>query len=408
MNKPAYMLAAALMLGTASCAYAQRGAGDAPPQMDRAPKMDSPSQDAGPSAARERPMRRSEGPSPEMRDGPPAGEPRRAVREDVPGPRDTKADEGPSRVERRAKSLEPPADETLRADRKADRERRAEPKGDIGKPKSTVQEKSQSKSTETKTDDSTSKATSRGEPEKNDAAKADANKSDGTAGADRAAPELGKSADGAKDSGDRKADTGGRKAPEDAKKADLSGERKDRVRSAFRGGREVKHRTDIDINVIVGARLPSAWDYAPVPVTVVEVVPEYRGYVYAYVDGSYVITDPVTYEVVAVLPGGGSGGATYAGGGGGGSGATTCTADLTLTDDERALIVKSIQIVDEVPVSDVSVGWTVPRDIELKSFPEPVVDHSGQLAACRYFIADDQIAIVDPAEDTVVLLIEQE
>jgi hypothetical protein len=32
---------------------------------------------------------------------------------------------------------------------------------------------------------------------------------------------------------------------------------------------------------------------------------------------------------------------------------------------------------------------------------------SGRLSACRYFIADDQLAIVDPEKDKVVLLIDK-
>ena len=63
--------------------------------------------------------------------------------------------------------------------------------------------------------------------------------------------------------------------------------------------------TDVDIDISVGRRLPRDWHFAPVPITVIELVPEYRDYVFVYVEDEYVICDPDTYEVVAVIPAGG-------------------------------------------------------------------------------------------------------
>jgi len=122
------------------------------------------------------------------------------------------------------------------------------------------------------------------------------------------------------------------------------------------------------------------------------------------VGDDYVICDPVTYEVVAVLPA--ADGPQYAGGGRGA--AERCSETLVLSEDERDDIVRSVQMTDEADVSDITVGWSVPGEIELKAFPESVVSRTGKLASCRYFVAEDQIAIVDPAEETVVLLIDHE
>ena len=49
----------------------------------------------------------------------------------------------------------------------------------------------------------------------------------------------------------------------------------------------------------------------------------------------------------------------------------------------------------------------MPQDIELEKFPTAVLSEAGELAACRYFIADDQLTIVDPEDDKVVLLIDK-
>jgi hypothetical protein len=188
--------------------------------------------------------------------------------------------------------------------------------------------------------------------------------------------------------------------PERAKHADLSGDKRERVQKALRTDRDVKRRTDVGIDISVGRRLPRDWDFTPVPTVVIEVVPEYRGYVFAYVDDEYVICDPDTYEVVALIPY--DEGAEYAG-----SGPRECPAHLTLDRHERDLILRSARLGREVNVSDLEIGWSVPADITLETFPEPVLDAAGELSACRYFIADDQLAIVDPEREKVVLLIDK-
>jgi len=76
-------------------------------------------------------------------------------------------------------------------------------------------------------------------------------------------------------------------------------------------------------------------------------------------------------------------------------------------EDGRDLILHSILHSDRVDVRDLTVGWSVPRDIELLRFPDPVLERVGELDACRYFVADDQIAIVSPDEERIVLLIDR-
>jgi uncharacterized protein DUF1236 len=195
-----------------------------------------------------------------------------------------------------------------------------------------------------------------------------------------------------------------KKKIDEVKKVQVSGERRDRLQSAFKSHGDIKHETNVDVNISIGSRAPRGWAFAPVPEAVIEVVPEYRGYVFAYAGDDYVICDPDTYEVVAVLPASGSGGA-YASGSGGGS--AQCSTSLSLNEDDREAIIRSVEIRNELNVSGVSVGWSVPGDVELRSFPSAVVERRSELSGCRYFITNDQIAIVDPDHDKVVLLIEQ-
>jgi hypothetical protein len=189
---------------------------------------------------------------------------------------------------------------------------------------------------------------------------------------------------------------------ERVKQVDLSGDKRDRVQHAFRDKGDVKRRTDVNIDISVGRRLPRDWHFFPVPIAVIEVVPEYRDYVFVYVEDEYVICDPGTYEVVAVIPAGGSG--SYASSG---SGDSHCSTRIELDDEQRELILKSVRLGHEVDVSDLEVGWSVPTNIKLEPFPKAVLSEADELSACRYFIADDQLAIVDPDEDKVVFLIDK-
>jgi len=182
-------------------------------------------------------------------------------------------------------------------------------------------------------------------------------------------------------------------------RVELQGDKKERVRNVFREhSGNVRERTDVDIDISVGRALPRDWDYYPVPAAILEVVPEYRGYRYVYVEDKYVIVEPGTYEVVTVIDAGGSGRTTTASRG-------RC-ADITLSSSDREYLLKSVQMRNEVDVSGVSIGWRVPDSVELEVFPEPVIKRISGLGSCRYFVVDDRIAVVDPEAHNVVVLVQ--
>lgn len=210
--------------------------------------------------------------------------------------------------------------------------------------------------------------------------------------------------DGAEDAQKRAAE--GKRVPDaDAKRVHLAGERRDRVRSAFRDrhddGREIRHRRHVGFDIGIGRRLPRDWDFLPVPIAVIDLVPEYRDYVFVYVDDEYVICDPDTYEVVGIVP---VDGGDYADAGGPSG---HCPPDLALDREERSLILHATRDDREVGVADLRIGWSVPDEIALLEFPDRVLAEERELGFCRYFVAEDQIAIVDPEEEKVVFLIER-
>lgn len=88
----------------------------------------------------------------------------------------------------------------------------------------------------------------------------------------------------------------------DAKNVHLDSKQETRVKTVIRS-QKVTHikRSEINFSISVGTRIPTSVHWYPVPVEIVEVVPEYRGYYYIIVDEDILIISPATREIVAVV-----------------------------------------------------------------------------------------------------------
>jgi Protein of unknown function (DUF1236) len=84
--------------------------------------------------------------------------------------------------------------------------------------------------------------------------------------------------------------------------AHLSQEQRTRMSTFFH--HHTDHRIDkarLNISIRVGARVPTSVHFYPVPVEIVDIYPEWRGYDYVYVGDEILIVDPRTHEIVAIL-----------------------------------------------------------------------------------------------------------
>lgn len=81
----------------------------------------------------------------------------------------------------------------------------------------------------------------------------------------------------------------------------LSADQKTRLHGIITGG-NVSRIDDVDFSLSVGTRVPDTVTIYDVPETIVDIVPEYRGFRYIVVEDALVIIDPNTLEIVAVLP----------------------------------------------------------------------------------------------------------
>ncbi len=350
------LLAAVLMLGGVSCAYAQEGPQEGP----------TSASERGSSAAQERGA------------GPDAGVSNRSAG----------GEEGPRASGKNADS--PKGRSAEKSDRSNEKSNAGRAASDEGSGKKS------SKSAKSGSDDASDSTRMSRESSDTDksATTKDASPSDQT---DRSATDTSKAT-----TTDRSAES--KPSGDKAKQVELTGDKRTKVQSAFRdAGSNAKHHTDVNIDISVGRRLPRDWGFVPIPSTVIAIVPEYRDYYFAWVEDEYVIVEPDTYEVVAVLPAEGSRAGAPSGRQAGGQ----CSTQLSLSRKERDLILDNVRGGREADVSDISVGRDVPKGIELLRFPDSVIAQAKVLEGCQYFDAGDEIAIVDPNEEKIVLIIEK-
>ncbi len=177
----------------------------------------------------------------------------------------------------------------------------------------------------------------------------------------------------------------------------LSEQQRTNVRERFqRSGGDRNRVSNVNFDIRVGANVPRSVTLHTLPVDVVEVVPQYRGYRYVYVNDDIVIVNPSSYAVVAVLSGGGS------------RAAGPRASRLTLAAPARTFVRDHIDRGASIRlgIGAISIGMSIPQGVSLLPMPTVVVDRYPELQDYRYFVYEDDIAIVDPATDEVVLIVQ--
>jgi len=94
--------------------------------------------------------------------------------------------------------------------------------------------------------------------------------------------------------------------------------------------KDEKSATNLNVSINVGTRVPRSVRLEVLPVTVIQIVPEYRSYRYFVVDDQICIVEPSSYEIVEVIRVSDRTAARDMGGG---------SARLVLTEDEIARLI---------------------------------------------------------------------
>ncbi|HWK97613.1 MAG TPA: DUF1236 domain-containing protein [Pseudolabrys sp.] len=97
--------------------------------------------------------------------------------------------------------------------------------------------------------------------------------------------------------GDTKASTSGQGSA--GARANLTTEQRTKITSVIK--QQKVERTNVNISINVGTRVPEHVRYYPLPAEVVTIYPQWRGYDYIVVGSTIVVIDPGTREIVAVL-----------------------------------------------------------------------------------------------------------
>ena len=85
--------------------------------------------------------------------------------------------------------------------------------------------------------------------------------------------------------------------------ANLSTEQRTKIHSIIVGEHNAPRVAHVDFNVSVGTVVPrGSVRFVPLPSTIVEIEPSWRGYEYFLVGDQIVVVDPATLRIVAVLP----------------------------------------------------------------------------------------------------------
>jgi hypothetical protein len=163
---------------------------------------------------------------------------------------------------------------------------------------------------------------------------------------------------------------------------------------------KVQPLTRVNFSVSVGTVVPRSVRLHPLPDTIVRVVPKFRGYSFILVEERIVIIEPRTYRIVEIIEVSDRG--TRAA-------ATGCTERIELTTEQRTLI--RTQVLRGTaklkgPGFRVEVGEALPRQIQLRTFPETVVREVSLVRPCRFVVVEDQVVLVDPDARRIVEIID--
>jgi len=102
--------------------------------------------------------------------------------------------------------------------------------------------------------------------------------------------------------GAQKQNTAGQGSQGSAKSVQLSSEQRTKIHASLANNGRAERITNANFTIRVGARVPRTVRFYPLPVEIVDIVPEYQGYDYVLVGDEILIIDPETLEIVAVLP----------------------------------------------------------------------------------------------------------
>jgi Protein of unknown function (DUF1236) len=207
-----------------------------------------------------------------------------------------------------------------------------------------------------------------------------------------------------RDRADRGADRG-----QDTRRGSVSLSQDQRVRISARFSDRidrlnVRPLSRSSLSVSVGVVVPSAIRLYDVPVDIVEIYPGFRGHKFVVVEDEIVIIEPRSRRIVTTIARGGERAAARAT-----TGAAPSGSRVRLRDEDRTVIRTVVTRQADCRLEqrlDFSIGFPLPRTVEICEFPAEVLAAVPEVRSYRYVIRGDDIVLVDPDEHRIVEVID--
>jgi len=165
---------------------------------------------------------------------------------------------------------------------------------------------------------------------------------------------------------------------------------------------KIRPLTKVDFSLSVGTRVPDTVLISTIPDTVVEIVPQYRGYGYFVTNDQIVIVEPNTKEIVTLLPLSSSKASNE-----GASERTQFTSEQRASIRRHAAERKAVHKRHARAHVRYKIGETISEDEELYEFPETVYTEVPTVRSYRYVPGDEGgVVLVEPRGRKVIEVIE--
>jgi hypothetical protein len=175
----------------------------------------------------------------------------------------------------------------------------------------------------------------------------------------------------------------------------LDPQRKQRLHSAF-ARLDIRPLDRVDFSISVGTVVPTHVHLRPLPSTIVEIVPRYRGYDFIAVRDEIVIVEPRTHKVVDVIERGPS------------HARAESKEKVKLSSKQRDVIRKHVSHKRTVTTGSepsqtvLEIGESVPESVQIESFPEEVYSVVPEVRSYRYIERGNDVYLVDPDSRRVI------
>jgi hypothetical protein len=177
----------------------------------------------------------------------------------------------------------------------------------------------------------------------------------------------------------------------------LTDEKRANLSQSILKDRNINRVSNINVAINVGTLLPRSVHIVRFPASAIEIVPEYRNYSYFVIDDEICVVEPNSYEIVEIIPA---------------SGQLARRGDpstLVLSDEEKSVVLREVDMGSgsTLALGALTEGSDVPRGVQVRKFPETIVQKVPKLKGHSFFTAEKRLAIVDQHGTKVQLVLEE-